>query len=86
MRAQIDINPAKDIALVQLIDKPANTIVTAINLHDSSGRLLGSFDPQLLLVLDKYEVPILTLRDGVYYIGLEFNEGDNVGLKLIVKN
>ncbi|MEP5376032.1 MAG: PKD domain-containing protein [Hyphomicrobiales bacterium] len=84
--AVIARNPAKDIAMVQLVQAPEDVVVTNVGLHDSSGRLIASYLPQQLFVSGSYEIPIGTLRDGLYYITLELNEGDPIGLNLLVKN
>ncbi|MEA1787736.1 PKD domain-containing protein, partial [Arenibacter sp. GZD96] len=87
MKAIIAINPANNVALVQLQNKPATTIITVLSLHDASGRWLGSYDPQTVFIGDDtYEIPIGTLRDGVYYVNVEMNDGTDFGLKLLVKN
>jgi len=88
MKGIILENPANDgIAQVQVINKPTEIVVMFIYLHDSSGRLVASHLAQDILVTGgTYEIPIGTLRDGLYYIGLVMDEGDPLLLKLLVKN
>lgn len=86
MVAIVAPNPAIDYANLQVMNLPDGTLATAINLHDSTGRLLSSFQPQELLIDEIYEIPIFMLRDGLYYITIEFNQGDNIGIDLLVKN
>jgi large repetitive protein len=82
----IVVNPAKEVAEVQLLNKPAGKEIEQIHLHDANGRLLGSFSPEELFVDNTYNVPIATLRDGIYYIILDVNQGDALALKLVVRN
>lgn len=82
------VNPAKDVAQVQLIDYgPGNRNVVKIYLHDSSGRLLGLYNPQDIFAHGLYKIPVATLSSGsVYFIGFEMNKGNRIVLKLVVKN
>ncbi|WP_133644025.1 PKD domain-containing protein [Zeaxanthinibacter enoshimensis] len=81
-------NPAKDgIARLRVLNKPEDVFVETIYLHDSSGRLIGGFNAQEIFSdEDAYEVPVNTLRDGLYFIGLEMNEGKAMLVKLLVQN
>jgi len=82
------VNPAKEVAQIQLIDNgPGNRRVVKIHLHDSSGRLIGLYDPHEIFVHGLYEIPISTLsNNSIYFIGFEINKGDRIVLKLVVRN
>ena len=88
INAMLIVNPAKQLAQVQFIDRgPADRRITKIYLHDSSGRLLEAYNPGEIFAHGLFEIPISTLSDGgIYYIGFEMNRGDRVVLSLIVKN
>ncbi|EAR00257.1 PKD domain-containing protein [Maribacter sp. HTCC2170] len=82
------INPAKDVAQVLLIDNgEVSKIVNKVYLHDSSGRLIGLYNPRDIFAHGLYEIPISSLNSGsVYFIGFEMNGGEKIVLELIVKN
>ncbi len=86
MAAIVAPNPASNFANLQVLNLPTGVMVTSINLHDSTGRLLGAFEPQLIFSGESYEIPIFGLRDGLYYITIEMTEGDPMGIQLLVKN
>lgn len=79
-------NPATRVAQLYVMEMPEDVVVTKIHLHDSTGRLLGSFEPQDVLTDGFYELPIGTLRDGLYYLQIEMNNGDPVGIRLLIEN
>jgi PKD repeat protein len=80
-------NPAYDgIAQIQLINQPSDVEVMVIYLHDSSGRLVGSYDPQDIFTGNSYDVPVDTVRTGLYYVGFEMSKGNPLLLKLLVSN
>ncbi|MGD1945197.1 MAG: PKD domain-containing protein [Croceivirga sp.] len=78
--------PSDDFALIYVSDLPDDVVVTKINLHDSTGRLLGVFTAQSIFNGGRYEIPIFGLRDGLYNVTLEMSEGDAIGIQLLVKN
>jgi PKD repeat protein len=82
------VNPAKEVAQVQIIDMgPGNRTVAKVHLHDSSGRLLGLYNPHEIFRHGLYEIPVSTLSNGsLYFIGFEMSRGDHIVLKLVVKN
>jgi PKD repeat protein len=88
MRGIILENPAETgIARIQIINKPTEVMVMTIYLHDSSGRFISSFNAQELFVTGgTYEVPVGTLRDGLYFVGLDLSQAEPLLLKLLVKN
>jgi PKD repeat protein len=88
IRAILFVNPAKEVAQVQIIDMGrGNRTVAKVHLHDSSGRLLGLYYPYEIFRHGLYEIPISTLSNGsLYFIGFEMSRGDRIVLKLVVKN
>ncbi|MGB5355138.1 MAG: hypothetical protein WBN11_00440, partial [Eudoraea sp.] len=74
------------IAIIQLINQPSDVEVRTIYLHDSSGRLVGSYIPQEVFNGITYDVPVGAVETGMYYIGLEMSKGDPILLKLLVNN
>ncbi len=88
LNGNIMVNPAKDIASVQLIDlSDENRSVSRIYIHDLSGRLVGLFSPQDIYAHGVYEIPIATLGQGsLYFIGFEMDNGEKITLELLVAN
>ncbi len=84
LHGKLIINPVKEIAQVQLIDNGQNRTVVKVYLHDSTGRLLGLYNPQDLVSHGLYEIPVATLSNGNYYIGFEMNKGDRIILRLVI--
>ena len=85
---RLDTNPAKNrIARLLLINQPENVRVVTLYLHDGTGRLIQTYDLQKIAAgTDTYSIPVATLRDGVYHIGLKTNKGDEEPISLLVKN
>ncbi len=86
MAAIVAPNPASNFANLQVVNLPIENMAIGIKLHDSTGRLLGSFDPLEIFDGEQYTIPISSLRDGLYYITIEMNQGDPIGIELLVKN
>jgi PKD repeat protein len=86
LNALIYPNPAEDVANVQVINLPIDRLLINIALHDSSGRQIATFSPQTVFSNGVYEIPVATLRDGLYNISLETNSDMSIILSLIVKN
>ncbi len=80
------IRALEDVANVQVINLPIDRLLINIALHDSSGRLIATFSPQTVFSNGVYEIPVATLRDGLYNISLETNSDMSIILSLIVKN
>ena len=90
-KASIAPNPVPitdDFASVQISELPDGVVVTKIHLHDSTGRLVGTYDPAQLYdaEFDTYRIPIFTLRSGLYYTTIELSSGDPIGIKFLVSN
>ena len=80
-------NPAQlGFAKIQILNRPADSKVMSIYLHDSNGRLVTVLAPQELLTGNNFEFSVSTLRDGIYFISLNMNQGDSKILKLLVRN
>ncbi len=79
-------NPAREVAKVLVLNLPDDKIVTALRLHDSSGRNVTSYDPQTVLNGSTYDLPITTVRNGIYFVTVEFNSGVPIIIKLVVDN
>ena len=81
-------NPASGFANLNVLEMPTGTVVTEIQLYDSTGRLIGTFDPQDngIFADSMYSIPVGTLRDELYYVKIEFNQGDPLTLSLLVSN
>ncbi len=90
-KASIAPNPVPitdDFASVQISELPDGVVVTKIHLHDSTGRLVGTYDPAQLYdaEFETYRIPIFTLRSGLYYTTIELSSGDPIGIKFLVSN
>ncbi|WP_055392973.1 PKD domain-containing protein [Flagellimonas eckloniae] len=80
-------NPATEVAQVRIMSIPSGITVTNIHLHDSSGRLIGTFDPEEVSIdSNSYGIPIYMLRDELYYLKFEMSSGEPYGIRLLVKN
>ncbi|UJH69314.1 PKD domain-containing protein [Muricauda sp. SCSIO 65647] len=79
-------NPADETAYLSILNMPEGRTATMIYLHDSTGRLLGAFEPQEVFRDNRYEIPVYLLRDELYYIKIELNNGDPIVVPLLVKN
>ncbi|MBM1106783.1 PQQ-dependent sugar dehydrogenase [Aurantibacter crassamenti] len=91
MRVILTENPAKDgIAKIKVIDAPADMEVITIYLHDVGGRYIASFNAQDEDVAqadgETYHIPVATLRDGIYFIGVGMNQGKPSLIKLVIDN
>ncbi|WP_375324239.1 PKD domain-containing protein [Flagellimonas sp. GZD32] len=84
-------NPAPDLdgfANIQLSQIPSNTVLTYIHLHDSTGKLVGTFNAAQAydMTRDAYRVSVSALRNGLYYVTIERDNGDPIELKVLVNN
>lgn len=84
--AVIAPNPSDNTANINIMSIPQGTTVTMIYLYDSTGRLLGEFEPQSIASGNQYLLPVFTLRDGLYYVKFEFNTGDPTAIRMLVQN
>ncbi len=86
--ATLIVNPAKDVAQVQIIDQGATARqVAKVYVHDSSGRLVQSHDPKDIVANGLYQIPIANLGNvEMYYLIFKMADGDRLVMKLIVKN
>lgn len=81
-------NPSKGgVAKIRVINAPADMVVLKIYLHDVGGRYIAVYNaPDVLSADGTYDIPASTLRDGVYFVGVEMNQGKPTLIKLIVDN
>jgi len=84
-------SPDDVVVKVQITNLPDDVLVTAIQLYDSTGRLLGTFDPaqEYDSSEDAYKIPIDSLRmvrSGLYYIKIELSRGESLAVKFLVSN
>ena len=90
MEVILDENPSKGgVAKIRVINAPTDTMVLNIYLHDVGGRYIAGFNAQDEDVLQPdgtYNIPVATLRDGVYFVGVGMNQGKPRLIKLIVDN
>ena len=88
MMAIILENPTQEgMAKIQVVNRPSNIVVLNIYLHDNTGRLIAAYDAQQYFTSNEtFEIPVMTVRDGLYFIGLEMNQGDPLLVKIFVKN
>jgi len=87
MAVILENNPSeKGIARIRVMNRPEVFKISTINLHDQLGRLIGSFTANEVMVDNAYQIPIQTLRDGLYYFNIEIENAESVELKLLVRN
>ena len=82
------VNPAKDIARVQIIDNSSRDIkVVRVTVHDMTGKLVGMYNPKEIIAHGLFEIPIHYLSEGgIYIIGFLMDTGEQITIKLMVKN
>ena len=82
------VNPAKDIARVQIIDNSSRDIkVVRVTIHDMTGKLVGMYNPKEIIAHGLFEIPIHSLSEGgIYIIGFLMDTGEQITIKLMVKN
>jgi len=85
---RLETNPAQNgTAKLLLINPPEDIQVVSLYLHDSTGRLIKTFDIQKFSAgANTFDIPVATLRDGVYHIGIKTNKGDEKTISLLVRN
>ncbi|SHJ84727.1 PKD domain-containing protein, partial [Pseudozobellia thermophila] len=82
---RLEVNPAQNgTARIVLIDQSSSTYLSEVRLHDYSGRLLKTFEFGHTGDED-YEIPVATLSNGLYYLGLKTNTGDTETLPLVIR-
>ena len=83
-----EVNPTKNgIAKISLVNQPTDVNVISILLHDSVGQLIQSYQVNDVSTGDgTYEIPVSTLSDGLYYMGVETNTGEKKTFHLLVLN
>ncbi len=80
-------NPADNgVARIMIINKPSNVTPLSITLHDVGGRYIMGYPAEDLLNGTVYELPISTLRDGLYFVRVALNEGESTLIKLWIRN
>ncbi|GLU44904.1 PKD domain-containing protein [Allomuricauda sp. NBRC 101325] len=84
-------NPAPDVdgfANIQLRQMSSNTVLTYIHLHDSTGKLVGTYNASQSydMTMDAYRIQVSTFRSGLYYVTIERDNGDPIELKLLISN
>jgi uncharacterized protein (DUF2249 family) len=88
MEAILLENPSNGgVAKVMILNRPSEVVLFGFYFHDATGRLIGQYNAEAMEVdVDSYEIPVGTLRDGLYYVTLIVNQGERMVLKLLVKN
>jgi PKD repeat protein len=86
---RIDVlNPVRDgVARILVENLAPGVVVTNILLHDYSGRLVAEFNPSEVFESgNSYALDVNNISVGIYFLTLEFNQGDPVVLKLMMTN
>ncbi len=80
-------NPVTDgVASVQLLDDLANETPQVFYVHDYTGRLVGSFDPQDIFDgASSYLIPVNGFRTSVYIITVETLSGKRAGTRIVIE-
>ena len=79
-------NPVTD-GLAQLyVSKPDGRFPTKLGLYDNTGRLIYTFVPEDVVQNQAYQLPVGNLRDGLYFIRVDYDTGDADSVRLLVKN
>ncbi len=85
---RLETNPVQNgTAKLLLINQPEDVQVVSLFLHDSAGRLIKTFDIQEISAgAATFDIPVATLRDGVYHIGIKTNKADEETISMLVRN
>ncbi len=80
-------NPVTDgVASVQLLDDLANETPQVFYVHDYTGRLVGTFDPQDIFDgTSSYLIPVNGYRTSVYIITVETLSGKRAGTRIVIE-
>lgn len=78
-------NPAGT-AKIQIINKPADVNVMNITIHDVGGRYLNGYLAEEIAADGGFDLPVSTLRNGLYFVRVVLNQGESVLIKLMVRN
>lgn len=86
----LETNPADPddggVVRIVVVNLPENVEVMNITLHDIGGRYISGHIADSIQAGNMYEVPIATLRNGVYLIRVVMSDGESTLLKLLVAN
>lgn len=86
----LETNPANPddggIVRIIVVNLPENVDVMNITVHDIGGRYIAGHLADDIRVGNMYEVPISTIRNGVYLVRVVTSDGDSTLLKLLVAN
>ncbi len=90
MNIILESNPASatdGFANVLVVNKPLDTEVLFITLHDVGGRYISGHLPlEIASGSARYALPISNLRDGLYFIRVVMSQGESTLIKLMVHN
>ncbi len=68
-------------------NQPKDVQVVSLHLHVSTDQLIKNFKPEEISAgVGIYDIPVATLRDGVYHIGIKTNKGVEETISLLVRN
>lgn len=80
-------NPADNgVARIMVINQPTDVTVMNVTIHDVGGRYIAGYLAQDIEVANNYELPIATLRDGLYFVRVVLSQGESTLIKLWVRN
>lgn len=81
-------NPAGGVDDFAYVYVAPEVSVVTINLHDSSGRLIASYNANDPVIQDtnRYQIPVFGLRSELYFITVETNNGEPIAIPFIVDN
>ncbi len=87
MTMTLEVNPATSgDAKVLVSNLPEGVSVVNITLHDVGGRYISGHVPADVKLGNTYTIPVINLRDGLYFIRVIISQGDSRLIKLYVKN
>ena len=74
------------VARIMIINNPIDVMVMNVTIHDVGGRYIAGYPADEIAVGTNYELPISTLRDGLYFVRVVLNQGESTLIKLWVRN
>ena len=77
-------NPADLETSIEIRNQTAQ--VLWIRLHDATGKLIQNYIPEVVYSNGVYVLPLPSLRNGIYFVVLEMDNGVPLHLNLLIRN
>lgn len=88
MNIMFETNPpnaeSEGFAKIMIVNKPEDVTILNVTIHDVGGRYIAGYPVNDNV--NTYELPISTLRDGLYFVRVVLNQGESRLIKLLISN